>query len=240
MAATTPWDDTPPTIDERYISATETSDLTVGGGMIPKDHKAGPGLVIGAAGLGVGLGVSARSTGMALLRLHSEWTSSAKPRRVERPVIEVIAARIKAQDVLERETAYRNEKLYEAPGPALTRAHTEAQRWYTNELRLLAVRLKSRAAVIEQLTVWAAQKRIDVDLVPQAVHHWLAETCQVCDGHGFVRMVNEPALSTKRCDHCHGSGREEIPEGTGRLLKHIDYCLDQARGQLRERLQKTR
>jgi len=237
--ATAPWEDGPITTDERYLSSVETSDLTIEGGMVPKDHKSGAADVVGAAGLGVGLAVSARSTGMALLRLHSEWTSATKPRRVGRQVLEVLVARIKAQDVLDKETARRARASYVAPKPAVVRAADEAQRWYTNELRLLAVRLKSRASAIQQLNLWAAQKGVDSAMVAAGLHYWLDETCHVCDGHGFMKIPDQPALSAKRCDYaigCGGTGKARFPTGAERVLRHIEYCLDQARGQLRDRL----
>jgi hypothetical protein len=234
--ATTPWEDGPVTTDERYLSSVETSDLTIEGGMIPKDHKSGAADVVGAAGLGVGLAPSPRSTGMALLRLHGEWTSALKPRRVGRPVLEVIAARIRAQDLLDQQTARRNRAQYAAPKPAMTRAADEAQRWYANELRLLATRLKSRAAVLEQLSLWAAQKGIAPAAVAEGLHYWLDDVCPICDMHGFIKVPDQPTLSTMRCKACAGSGKKLFPAAASRVVRHIEYCLDEARGQLRKRL----
>ena len=235
---TTPWDNGPVTVDEKYQTAIETSDLTVGGGMIPKDYRSGAGEVIGAAGYGVGLGISAKATGMALLRLHGEWASSAKPRRVGRTVIDKLAEVIKAQDDRDRKTAQREGTPYAAPRSATRRAADETQRWYTNELRILSTSLKSRPAVVSQLNAWATMKGIDGDAVGSALHYWLNETCPVCEGHGFLKIPDQPSLSAKRCTACHGTGRTEMPHGAGRVLKHIEYCLDQARGQLRDRLKK--
>jgi hypothetical protein len=241
--------------------------------MIPKDHKSGPGEIIGAAGLGVGLGANPRSIGMSLLRLHSEWSSAAKPRKLKQDAIDKLREVIEAQDAREKEARIKGngelarleavqvehpdfdraveimeqKRLYQAgllPMPEVERrspqerAQAEAMRWHINELRILSTRLKSRPAVIQQLNVWAVLKGIQPEVVALAVHHWLAETCPVCDGHGFMKVPSQPALSTKRCEGCEGSGHADVPQGTGKVLKHIEYCLDQARGQLRERLRR--
>lgn len=262
--ATTPWDDSPPTIDERYDSASNTADLTMGGGMIPKDHRGGAGEVIGAAGYAAGVdqhGPSPARLGMALLRLHSEWTACARPKRVGREAIEAIAASIRAQDVTdkataEREAAYR-ERLqameyrteaqdadltrltakgaYVTPKPAISRANDEASRWYTNELRLLALRLKTRGEVVRQLIGWAAIKGIPPGTATDALAFWLDDNCHHCHGHG-LRHIDWQA--SKICKDCSGTGKQDRTDGMNRVLKQIDYALGMARNSLRERLRK--
>jgi hypothetical protein len=225
--ATAPWQGGPVTVDERYESASNTSDLTVGGGMIPKDHRTSQGDVVLAAGM------SESRVGMALLRLHSEWTASAKPRRVDRHGIERLTALIRASDAKAKKSAERRGVTYDEPGSATKRAHDEAHRWYRNELKLLAGRLKTRSLVLEQLCLWGATKGIGPDVVCAAVHHWLDHICPVCDGHGLRYLENQ---SARQCGECYGTGETPRPEGSGRVLAHIDYVLGVARGSLRKRL----
>jgi hypothetical protein len=245
--ATQPYDDSPPDVSERYESASCTSDLTVGGGMIPKDHRAGQGDVVAAAGLAGGrlkpdgkggyilLPPNDASMGMALLRLHSEWAASAKPRRIGPEVVDKLAEDIRRQDKQDRDTADRHNTRYSAPRPAQDRAQEQSQRWYTNEMRLLATRLKSRHDALEQLTMWAAVKGIGSDTTAEALLHWLDPTCHVCNGLG-VRHVEHQASRT--CNKCHGVGEKDRPDGAMRVLRQIEYALDVARGKLRKRLRK--
>jgi hypothetical protein len=119
-------------------------------------------------------------------------------------------------------------------------AKSEALLWYRRELMLLAQSLKSRASVMEQLQQWAILKGIDPLVVGPALHHWLNATCPVCDGHGFRRAEDAPALSAKRCHACHGTGKVPHPEGSARVLAHIDYAVSVARGSLKKRLRNMR
>lgn len=227
--ATTPYDDSPPTTEERYESATSTSDLTVGGGMVPKDRRAGQGDVVAAAGLAGGrlrpdgqggyvlLPPNDSSMGMALLRLHSEWSSAAKPRRIGPEVVAKLAEQMRRQD-------------------AMDRAQEESQRWYTNEVRLLATRLKSRHDALAQLAQWAAGKGIGHDTAAEALLHWLDPSCPHCNGLG-VRHFEHQAART--CHKCHGAGERERPTGSWLVLQKIEYALSVARGKLRKRLRRS-
>ena len=247
---TTPWENPAPrpSVDERYEGAANTSDLTVGGGMIPKDHRAGAGDVVAAAGLVGGrlkrmasgdyvlLPPNDSSIGMALLRLHSEWTAAAKPRRVGPEVVEKLADDIKNQDEATYESAKRfgPQLPYTSPGSALGRANADAARWYRNELILLANKLKSRSQVVEQLTLWAQIKGIDAETVPAALLHWLSPTCPECDGHGIRFVENQAA---RQCHRCNG-GELKRTAGVDRVLRQIDYALGIARGRLSQRLRR--
>ena len=245
---TTPWENPAPrpSVDERYEGAANTSDLTVGGGMIPKDHRAGAGDVVAAAGLVGGrlkrmasgdyvlLPPNDSSIGMALLRLHSEWTAAAKPRRVGPEVVEKLAEDVRRQDAIDAATAERKGEPYERPGSALGRANAEAARWYRNELILLAQKLKSRADVVGQLTQWATLKEIDPETVSAALLHWLDPICPECDGHGIRFMEHQAA---RQCHRCNGGERKRTA-GVDRVLRQIDYALGIARGRLSQRLRR--
>jgi hypothetical protein len=213
-----------PGVEERYETATHTSSMLV------EAHRQNSADVIIAAGW------SESRVGMALLRLHSEWDSAAKPKRATEPMIQAIAERLKGDEQRARATAERNNRQYTPQGSPISRARAEAIAWYARELRLLAQGLKSRAPVLEQLTAWTILKGMDSQCVGPALFHWLAPTCPVCDGHGLRKVPDQPALSAKRCHHCSGSGKSPRPEGAARIQNHLDRCVDQARQSLKHRL----
>jgi hypothetical protein len=220
-----PHDSGPITVDERYEVATNTSDLTVGGGMIPPDVRTAQGDVVLAAGM------NESRLGMALLRLHSEWQSAAKPRKIDAAAVGRLAEAIRQSDERARESAAKRQVPYDRPGPALARAEREASAWYTNELRILANRLKGRALVIEQLTLWGQTKGVPAVTVSRALMHWLAPACQKCDGLGLIYRTNLPV---KPCDCSHGEAW--TTDGEEYVIGHIKYCLGTARRSLGKRL----
>ena len=252
-----------PDVSERYETATNASRLLL------EEHRTGAADVLVAAGW------SPTRIGMALLRLHSEWSSAAKPKRPNAGQLAALTESIKAQDELERANRERENaeldrlerlldstddegqrfdlmvsimerrRLYEsgrlpmrAPahrGKPEDRAHAEADRWFANELRILALNLKSRAAVWDQLAPWAAGKGIEPEIVAAALLHWLAPECHHCGGLGLLKVPNQPALSARPCRKCNG-GKRHPPEGAGRVLGHLDYYVGLARGSLKQRL----
>lgn len=197
-------------VEERYETACNASSLKV-------EAEKG-----GAADVMIAAGWSDSRIGMALLRLHSEWDGAAKPKRMGEAQILALAA------------ANPDEK----GKPRKTWARSESVAWFRKELRLLAISLKSRASVMEQLTHWAIMKGIDPLVVGPAVHYWLAPTCTVCDGHGRRKVHDQPALSAKQCHACSGTGHAPHPEGSARVLVQIDYVVNVARGSLKKRLRR--
>lgn len=260
-----PHDSGPVTVDEKYEVASNTSDLTVGGGMIPPDVRTAQGDVILAAGM------NESRLGMALLRLHSEWQSAAKPRRIDAAAVERLAESFRQQDEADRANCEREngelhrleqrlaaadpserfdlmvaimerKRLYESgalpkrhkpKGGAEERARIEAEHWYANELRILANRLKGRALVLEQLMQWGQIKGVPAETVSRALLHWLAPTCQRCDGLGLIYRTNLPV---KPCDCSHGE--TWTTDGEEYVIGHIKYCLGTARRSLRKRLER--
>jgi hypothetical protein len=197
-----------PDVQETYEVATQTSSLKV------ETHRQGAADVIIAAGW------SESRVGMALLRLHSEWDGAAKPRRATEAQVKAMAA-----------------QFPDAKGkPSVSRARAEATVWYARELRLLALSLKSRASVLEQVHAWAVLKGLDPASVAPALFHWLSCTCPVCDGHGLRKVPDQPALSAKQCHACHGSGKTPRPEGAARIQNWLDECTQKARQSLKRRL----
>lgn len=207
--------DTKPGITETYQTAGNTSDLTVAGGMVHGDYK-GPGDVILAAGM------SQSRVGMMLLRMHSEWDSAAKPRRLNEAQITALAAQFK-----------------DAKGkPNRPRARTEAALWYARELRLLAVGLRSRAAVVEGVAAWMTVKGLDPQGAGAAILHWLSPNCPVCDGLGKRKQPDAPVL-VKTCHHCGGTGKRPADAVTLRVNGWMDDCVAVARQSLKKRLRST-
>jgi hypothetical protein len=221
-------------IEERFETACNASSLKV-------EAEKG-----GAADLMIAAGWSDSRVGMALLRLHSEWDGSAKPKRATEAMIAAIAERLKADDEAARTRWGPPNPKAPKPGNPMVRARSESVAWYRRELRLLAQSLKSRASVLEQLTHWAILRGIDPLVVGPAVLHWLAPTCTVCDGHGHRkvqedvllngRSLKDPKLSPKQCHACQGTGNAHAPEGSGRVLTHIDYVVQVARQSMKKRL----
>lgn len=231
-----------PGIEESYQGAIGTSDLTVGGGMVPKDRATGSGDVIAAGGM-AGAFVegdpakvyAARRVGMALIRLRGEWESAAKPRRMGRQQLEAVVAHIRAQDAKDKESAKARRVPYASPGPAQARAQAEADKWYANELRLLAIGLKSRPTVWLEISHWMRDKKVEPATIAAALHYWLDSTCPKCDGHGLKRVPGQPALSARQCLECDG-GQRRRPEGVGAALNYLDDCVQKARTAIKKRL----
>lgn len=199
-------------IEERYESACGASTLKV------TAERSGPGDMLIAAGW------SEHQTGMALLRLHSEWTGAAKPRRLGP----------------EQVTKLADENRDKHGKPDRRKAVAEAARWYANELRLLALSLKTRPAVWAQLAPWAADKGIPENQVAAALFYWLDPKCGHCDGHGLHKAKDAPALSAKQCRPCSGTGNKDMKDVNQRVLSYISHCTSQARESIGKRLRATR
>jgi hypothetical protein len=210
--ATAPYENTAPSVEEVYQTASNTSNLKV------EADKRGSGDVMIAAGW------SPSRVGMALLRLHSEWDSAAKPTRQSAEQIHALAITMPITSGKDKGK------------PDRQRAQAEADRWFVSELRLLAQSLKSRPVVWEQLNHWMVLKAIDPETVAAALLHWLDPTCGVCDGHGLRKVPNAPALSARQCHKCHGTGHIPHPHGSAKVLGYIDDCVQKARTSLKQRL----
>jgi hypothetical protein len=188
-----------PTLEERYATASSTSDLTV------DTHHSGADVILAAA-------MSHSWLGMALVHLRSEWDGCAKPpKRTE--------AQIEA----------RAKELRDKHGkPDARRAKIEAMVWHATAMRERAAKLRGRAVVLGLLTEWALIRGIDVDLISPALFHWLSPTCNACDGLGKIRRPDAPVLG-QQCNHCQGSGSWLRPAGSGPIHEHIADCLGKAK-----------
>ena len=167
----------PLTVEERYVSATHASNLRV------QSERGGSADVIIAAGM------SPARLGAALLRLHSEFDSAEKPRRMQREAIEVLA-----------------QTLPRLPNKSLDMkaAHKTAHAWHLHELKILMGKLKTLPAVRINLVAWASMNLMaDADKrVAEVLIWWLNHVCLVCEGRGKEKIPGTPSLSHRDCRDC--------------------------------------
>lgn len=201
-----------PGIDERYLVAGNATDLSV------RTEQSGPVDLLIAAGW------SQSRLGSAALRLHSEWSAAALPRRPGREQIARVA----------RDLPLLNGK------PDLAHANRVALHWHQVELRRVFDRLHSLPAVRDQLAVQALQRGMTGPsaLAAAVLCHWLDPVCPSCNGLKFMQVKGAPALSARICPACRGLGRTDPPQGQdGRwLLNYLDDCVARARASIKNRL----
>lgn len=194
--------DPPPGLDERYISATNASNLTLDPDHIgPVDHLIAAGLI-------------GNRMGIALNHLLGEWGSAGKPPKWT-----------------EAEIQARAEELPVRKGkPDLKRARAEATVTYAQGLRRVYLRLPGRADALAIMLEWAHLRSVDPDLLSPALYHYLNPTCPVCDGLGHLRMQDAPVLG-KQCHHCHGAGTWPRPADAHRVSYWLKGCAGKAKAQ---------
>lgn len=170
----------------------------------------------GDADVLIAAGWSKVAIGSAAIRLRGEWDRAEKPR------------------LLAREQALR----LGAAMPPASKDETIAQRvqrHYTQELRLLSVKLKSFRAVARPL---ADRLGLDSEVAATAILWWLDQKCQACGGTKWQVVHGSNRHGNKTCRSCHGSGLAHIPHGeTGRkAANYIDDCVQIARTSIKKRL----
>lgn len=196
--------ESPPCIEERYLAATNTSDLTM-----KADHR-GQGDLVGAAGF------VDNQLGLALLHIQGEWHRCEKPRKRT------------AAEIAVRAMAFKDKK----GRPDLRRATVEAMVWHAAAMRERASRLSGRSVVVGLLTDWAQERGIDADLISPALFHWLAPTCPACDGYGKKRVPYGEEPSKENCPHCRGTKEWPQPLGAHEIHSHIKTCIGAAKGRI--------
>jgi hypothetical protein len=201
-------EDQRPGIEERYLSATNTSSLKV-----DPDRSTQADVILAA-------GMVQNRLGHALIHLRAAWDKADKPCK-KTPA----------------EIAKRAAQIPDKKGrPDVRRAEIEALVWHASEMRALAQRLPGRNAALGWLTEWADLYGVDRDLLSPALFHWLAPKCPACDGHGTMKIPGSPGLSKQGCRHCHGVGTWPRPLGADRVHTHIASCIGKARGDMARRL----
>lgn len=196
-----------PSLDEQYIIATNSSDLTLN----PVRTCAATHLI--AAGL------TGNRMGEALAHLWSEWAAADKPRKATEVDIEFRAVLLLS--VL---------GVGHKGRPDLKRARAEALVVHHLALRQRAHRLRGWPAAMVLLHEWAQAHNVDADLLSPALYHWLNPTCPVCDGHGVRKQPDAPTLSTKKCNHCAGTGKWPRPLGAHQVHDWLQRCVGTAKG----------
>lgn len=121
-----------------------------------------------------------------------------------------------------------------------------ASGWSAATIGLALMRLHSKpdTATLEhvhrEVTAYAIAHHIErPDVVAGAVMAWwLDKVCKVCHGRKFAVIEGTPALSTKICPACRGTGEAKLPYGeAGRLLAGwMDSCKASAVDRIKRRL----
>jgi hypothetical protein len=191
-----------PGLDEQYIVATNTSDLTLN-----------PDRVDSATHL-IAAGLLGNRMGQALVFLRAEWDAAEKPRKATED--EILA---RAGDLPKRKGKVD-----------VKRARTELLVGYSVAMRHRAHKLVGWLPALGIMAEWAALRRVDMDLISPALYHWLAPTCPVCDGLGHRKMDDAPVLG-KECHHCNGSGKWPKPLGADRVHDWLGKCVGKAKSE---------
>lgn len=188
-----------PGLDERYIVASNTSNL-----------RLSPDRICSATHL-IAAGLVGNRMGAALVHLNSEWDTADKPRKMTEA--EILS---RAGDLPKRKDK-----------PDVNRARTEALVGYAVAMRNRAHQMRGWLPALAILREWAEARGVDADLLSPALYHWLAPTCPVCDGHGKRRLPDAPVLG-KQCNHCNGTGTWPRPLGAERIHDWLRGCLGKA------------
>lgn len=194
-------------VEEIYTSAMTSSNLRV-----EADRPSDADVIIAA-------GWNQSRIGGALLRLHTEWDSSEKPRLATGDQFVPAGKTTKEQ-----------------------RAHAARQAHAHNlhEMGLLLGKLKAlpavRMQVALQLLKWgiedAEQKAAEI------IRWWLSQACPACGGTKFQVVEGTNRHSSKTCKTCCGTGKRTIPHGQEgrRAANWMDQCVERARAAIQRRL----
>lgn len=176
--------------------------------------------------------------GSCLLRLQAEWECGQKPLK---PTPEQVTAIVAAMNRTIPKKAGL-EDVEAVPKKVFTAADAieTALSWYSNELNLFFLKLRSRRAALLQLGAWADRTGNDRALVPTILYWWLSPVCLACGGHGRTKIPGAPMLSAHTCKSCKGTGQKPIPHGhAGRALATcFDDLAASAKGSMKRRLKK--
>lgn len=221
------------TIDERYTSATNASNLKV-----ERDHQRR-----NVADILIAAGWSRGRFGTALMRLQSEWDGCAKPRPMSAAAIKVLAGtfaketgpdgKVTVEALGAEAAAQRREKKggYERV-PPLEAARRQASEWHLHELVLLFQRLKTLVEVREMLDEYGCLKRIESSAVVAAgvIAWWLHHTCPSCHGGRYELVPGTDKRSSRICKACKGTGKTKVPFGAdgAAMVSEIELALHQA------------
>lgn len=237
-----------PNVEELYDSATHASNLRV------VADRNGPADVL------IAQGWNTSRLGAALMRLHSEWSGAAHPKKPTRAAIETLAQSLPRLEDGKRKvkvTVLQDGKpvIIENMVPNMVLDMAGAQRtasdWHRHEVKILMGKLKTLPVVREQLAMWARLQLIDnADHRVAEILMWhLDHKCSACEGRGKELIPNTPSLSHRDCKVCRGSGETRIPSQQGdeqylheskKLLRYINDCIKTARTNLKQTLRPSK
>jgi Zn finger protein HypA/HybF involved in hydrogenase expression len=198
-------------IEEMYTSAMTSSNLRV------EADRPGDADVIIASGW------NQSRIGGALLRLHTEWDSSEKPRMAAPEQFLSVGKTTKEQ-----------------------RAHAARQAHALNlhEMGLLLGKLKALPDVRLQMTLqllkWGSQDAEQKSA--EIIRWWLSQACPACGGTKFQVVEGTNRHGSKACKVCAGTGKRAIPHGQEgrRAANWMDQCVERARASIQRRLRPDR
>lgn len=230
MATNAPPDDTKPNTEEQYTAATHASNLRV---------QAERG---GSADMLIAAGWSASRIGASLIRLHSEFEGQAKPKRLGRDAIKLLADTFKKEDDGKVQFDKETRLL------PLDAAHRQAHEWYLHEMQMVFQQMKTLPEVRHQLVLWALKNEVAKPErhVAEVISWWLDHRCPVCEGRAKEHIIGTPSLSHKDCRACKGTGETKIPADyengnylreSKKMLRLINDCVKSAQASIRSRLQ---
>jgi hypothetical protein len=208
------------TVEENYISASNTSDLRV------EADKRNAADVLIAAGWTPGV------LGNALMRLQGEWDGSARPVYPSHSRILLAAAKMPREVTVNGETIKRTDK------ELIALAVKQANEWYSNDLKILRLSLKSIVRVHELIQHWAKDKAQHPEKFAAIITaYWLESICPACSGRGKEVIDGSPVLG-EDCKVCNGTGKRKEPMGElgKEALSMMDECVMTARNSMKKRL----
>jgi hypothetical protein len=92
---------------------------------------------------------------------------------------------------------------------------------------------------VAKLIAWSAARDIDAVTACRALSYWLNKLCRKCGGNGGIEVAGTGRIG-KVCPACNGVKLAPHPDGTEKVLAHIDYAVSVARGSLKKRLRSMR
>lgn len=205
-------------IEEIYTSAMTSSDLRV------EADRPGDADVIIVSGW-----TQARIGG-AMLRLHTEYDSSEKPRMAA--VEQFLPALIEAAAAVAKDGKISKEEKRLLK----VKAHRMTHEFNLNQTGLFLEKLKSLPDVRTQLSLQMLKWGMaDVESKgAQIIQWWLHQVCPVCHGTKWQVAEGTGRQNGKACKECQGTGKRETPfENEGRrAATWMDQCIERHRAQL--------
>lgn len=190
------------TIEERYSSATNASNLKV-----ERDSN-----VRNVADILIAAGWSRSHFGTSLMRLQSEWDGCAKPRQLSAAAVKVLAATFAKDQGPDGKVFFdfRNGRVRVTP---LEAARHQASEWHLHELGLLFQRLKSLPEVRDMLMSWGNCHRMESSGTTAAgvIAWWLHHACPSCHGARYELLPGTDKRSSRICKTCKGTGSTKVP-----------------------------